>query len=250
LTPSERYQIINHTIRQHSLQRMTRYLCKLAHVSTSGYYRWLSAEESRQLQEDADERDFVLIKEHFDALHSKAGALVIKMRLERENGVVMNHKKIRRLMRKYKLVTTIRQANPYRKMAKATQEHQTCPNLLNRQFDQGEPEKVLLTDITYLHYGNGKCGYLSVVKDGATKQILAHYLSSSLELSLVERTMERLIERLDGNVHPEAILHSDQACIIRTQNSVFWSAKQVSNSQCLVWGIVGIMPPWKRFSVI
>lgn len=202
--------MINYTIRQHGLYRMTRYLCKLAHVSVSGYYRWLSAEEARQLQEDADEHDFKLIKEHFDTLRGKAGALVIKMRLERKSGVVMNHKKIRRLMRKYKLVATIRRANPYRKMAKATQEHQTCPNLLKRQFDQGEPEKVLLTDITYMHYGNGQCAYLSVVKDGATKQILAHYLSTSLELSLVNRTLERLLERLNGNIHPDAILHSDQ----------------------------------------
>jgi putative transposase len=56
------------------------------------------------------------------ALRGKAGALVIKMRLERESGVIMNHKKIRRLMRRYKLVATIPQANPYRKLAKATQE--------------------------------------------------------------------------------------------------------------------------------
>ncbi len=210
MTPSERYQIINLTIRQHSLKRMTRYLCELSHISASGYYRWLHAEERRQLQARADEHDLALIKMHFYALHGKAGALVIKMRLERENGVTMNHKKIRRIMRTYKLVATIRQANPYRKMAKATQEHQTCPNLLKRQFDQGEPEKVLLTDITYLHYGHGQCAYLSCVKDGATKQILAHYLSSSLELVLVERTLQLLIERFDGNVHPEAILHSDQ----------------------------------------
>lgn len=71
----------------------------------------------------------------------------------------MNHKKIRRLMRKFRLVTVIRQMNPYRKMAKATQEHRTCPNLLKRQFDQGEPEMVLLTDITYMHYGNGQRAY-------------------------------------------------------------------------------------------
>ncbi|MEJ8548802.1 IS3 family transposase, partial [Brevibacillus borstelensis] len=210
LTPSERYQIINNTIRQYNLHFMTRYLCKMANVSASGYYRWLRAEEARQLREDADEHDIKLIREHFYALRGKAGALVIKMRLERESGVIMNHKKIRRLMRKYKLVATIRQANPYRKLAKATQEHKTCPNLLQRQFDQGEPERVLLTDITYMYYGNGQCAYLSVVKDGATKQILAHYLSSSLELSLVKRTLKRLFHRLDGNIHPEAILHSDQ----------------------------------------
>ena len=210
LTPSERFQLINQTIRKHELQRLTRYLCRIAEVSTSGYFRWCSAEETRQLRETADQDDFQLIKEHFEALNGKAGALVIKMRLERLNGVVMNHKKIRRIMRKFGLVATIRQANPYRKMAKAMQEHRTCPNLLERQFDQGEPEKVLLTDITYMRYGSGQWAYLSCVKDGATKQILAHYLSSTLELSLVERTMTRLLKRLDGNIHPDAIFHSDQ----------------------------------------
>lgn len=61
-----------------------------------------------------------------------------------------------------------------------------------------------------MYYGHGQCAYLSCVKDGATKQILAHYLSSSLALPLVERTLEKLMERLDGNVHPEALLYSDQ----------------------------------------
>jgi putative transposase len=210
LTPFERFELINHTIRRHGLKRMTLFLCKLSGVSPSGYYRWLGAEEERQIREAADERDFLLIKAHFDLLQGKAGALVIKMRLERENGIVMNHKKIRRLMRKYNLIAKIRKSKPYRKMAQATQEHRTCPNFLDRQFDTGEPEKVLLTDITYLRYGNGKWAYLSCVKDGATRQILAHYLSSTLEMTIVQRTVDRLLERLDGNIHPEAILHSDQ----------------------------------------
>lgn len=106
---------------------MTRYLCKLSGVSPSGYYRWIGAEETRQIREDIDERDFSLLKAHYDALQGKAGALVIKMRLDRLSGVVMNHKKIRRLMRKYKLVAKIRQKSPYRKMAKATQETSNLP---------------------------------------------------------------------------------------------------------------------------
>ncbi len=51
---------------------------------------------------------------------------------------------------------------------------------------------------------------MSCVKDGASKQILAHYVSSSLEMTIVDRTLDRLIQRLDGNIHPEAIIHSDQ----------------------------------------
>ncbi|WP_152382207.1 IS3 family transposase [Paenibacillus brasilensis] len=210
LTPSERFELINRTLRKHQLEKMTHHLCKMANVSKSGYYRWLAAEQARQLREEADEQDLLLIREHFEKRNGKVGALVLKMCLEHKSGVIMNHKKIRRIMRKYGLVAKIRQANPYRKLAKATQEHQTLPNHLKRQFDQGEPEKVFLTDITYLHYGQGQCAYLSCVKDGASKQILAHYVSSSLEMTIVDRTLDRLIQRLDGNIHPEAIIHSDQ----------------------------------------
>ncbi len=202
--------MINSTVRLHGIKRMTRYLCKLLAVSSSGYYRWLSAEETRQKREYSDEQDANLIKEHFVALHGKAGALVIKMRMEQRSNVTMNHKKIRRLMKKYNLVVTIRRANPYRKIAKATQEHATCPNLLERQFDQGEPDKVFLTDITYLNYGNGQTAYLSVIKDGSTRQVPAHYLSTSLDVSLSIQTFDRLLEHLDGNIHPEAMIHSDQ----------------------------------------
>ncbi|WP_171643141.1 hypothetical protein [Paenibacillus phytorum] len=48
----------------------------------------------------------------------------------------MNHKKIRRLMRQFGLVATLRQANPYRKMAKATQEHLTCENLTSQRLEK------------------------------------------------------------------------------------------------------------------
>ena len=70
------------------------------------------------------------------------------------------------------LVTKVRKSNPYKKMMRATQEHRTCPNLLNREFNQGEPGKVLLTDITYLYYGNGQKAYLSCVKDGVQRKYL------------------------------------------------------------------------------
>ncbi|WP_227940019.1 IS3 family transposase [Alkalihalobacillus deserti] len=110
----------------------------------------------------------------YSAKRKKVGALQIKMILENDYYVFMNHKKIRRLMKKYDLKAKIRQTNSYRKMFKATQEHRTCPNLLERQFDQGEPDKVLLTDITYLYYGRGQKAYLSCVKDGSTKEIVAY----------------------------------------------------------------------------
>ncbi|MGD6970453.1 IS3 family transposase [Rossellomorea aquimaris] len=169
----------------------------------------MKGEGKRQLREESDELEVELIQYIFRQKNSKAGALSIKMHLENDYSVIMNHKKIRRLMRKFNLITKLRRANPYRKMLKATQEHRTCENLLNREFDQGEPGKVLLTDITYVYYGNSQKAYLSCVKDGATKEILAHYLSTSLEMKIVYETLKKLQET-SGNFHPEAILHSDQ----------------------------------------
>ena len=58
-------------------------------------------------------------------------------------------------MKKYGIICPHRRPNPYKRIAKATNEHQEVPNKLNREFKQGVLEKVLLTDITYLLY-NGK----------------------------------------------------------------------------------------------
>ena len=64
--------------------------------------------------------------------------------------VVMNTKKIQRLMKKYGLKCPIRKANPYRRMAKALKTDSVADNLLNRQFKAFGARKVLLTDITYI----------------------------------------------------------------------------------------------------
>ena len=189
---------------------MVTYFCELAGVSRSGYYEWLKASKNRKDRLKQDEEDVALIKDFFYKKRGKVGALQIKMYLENVKKVIMNHKKIRRLMKKYGLVTKVRKSNPYKKMMKATQEHRTCPNLLKREFNQGEPGKVLLTDITYLYYGNGQRAYLSCVKDGCTKEILAHYISASLEMDIVYKTLEKLKKSVLNQFHPDAILHSDQ----------------------------------------
>ncbi|MEQ2529738.1 IS3 family transposase [Robertmurraya yapensis] len=210
LTAAENYTLIEKTIRTYQLKNIVSFLCKLAGVSRSGYYDWLKAAPIRARRDEQDEMDVELIREIFISKKEKVGALQIKMIMENDYSVIMNHKKIRRLMAKYNLETKVRKANPYRKMAKATQEHLTCPNLLNRNFNQEEPGKVLLTDITYLYYGKGQKAYLSCVKDGATREIVTYHLSTSLEMDIVYKTLKKLKQAVGYHFHPEAILHSDQ----------------------------------------
>ena len=123
----------------------------------------------------------------------------------------MNLKKIQRLMHKYGLKCPIRKANPYRRMAKARKTDAVADNLLQREFKEHGPRKVLLTDITYIPC----CGvffYLSVIKDAYTMQILAYMLSESLELDFVLETINILIESHGATLDDETLIHSDQGC--------------------------------------
>ena len=70
--------------------------CLIAQVPTSGYYRWRKQAHAV----NADHRDYLVIKEIFAAGKNKYGLRTIKVKLL-EQGVVMNHKKIVRIMKKY-----------------------------------------------------------------------------------------------------------------------------------------------------
>lgn len=189
---------------------MTRYLCELTDVSRSGYYSWLQNSEKHAIREEQDYQDYVLLKRIYDTFKGKIGYRVLYMTLEELLVIPMNHKKILRLMRKFNFSAKVRRANPYKHIAKATQAHRMVPNHLNRAFDQDEPGKVFLTDITYLQYSNSQTAYLSCVKDVATREIVAYELSTSLKMRIIYRTLEKLEEVLEGNHHPEVIIHSDQ----------------------------------------
>ena len=125
--------------------------------------------------------------------------------------VVMNIKKIQRLMRKYQLFCPIRKANPYRRMAKAIRTNKVADNLLQREFKAYGPRKVLLTDISYIPY-NGTFCYLSTILDAFTKQVLSYVLSESLEVDFVLITVEQLVEKHGIDLSEKTLIHSDQGC--------------------------------------
>lgn len=120
-------------------------------------------------------------------------------------------------MKKYAIICPIKKANPYRGMAKATDEHRVVPNLLNREFKQNILGKVLLTDITYLFYGNEKKAYLSTIKDGSTNEILAYNVSSSLSLDIATDTIHKLMNNTKLTLDPDAFIHSDQGVHVRQE---------------------------------
>ena len=204
------FEIIHESLKNQDTALSARALCEIAGVTRSGYYRWVSAEEVRNKREEQDRADFELILSAYNFRGYKKGVLSINMRLL-HMGIVMNPKKIRRLMRKYNLFCPIRKANPYRRMAKALRTSNVAPNLLNREFESHGARAVLLTDITYIHFQDGFL-YLSTIMDAFTKEALAHVLSDSLEIDFVLKTVQNLQRDHGISLQAETMIHSDQGC--------------------------------------
>lgn len=210
--PSAKYEIIRQIVSQEGNLQNVQDLCRIAGVSKSGYYKWLSSEGARLEREVKDRADFELILEAYRYRGYSKGIRGIHMRLlHTKPPVLMNTKKIQRLMHKYGLVCPIRKANPYRRMANAMKTDAVADNLLQRQFKTFGPRKVLLTDITYIPC----CGaffYLSVIKDAYTTQVLSYILSESMELDFVLETVNALLETHGAALDDETLIHSDQGC--------------------------------------
>jgi len=204
------FSLIEKTIIKYSLKKMVRHLCEVAGVSKSGFYHYLNTVDKRWKKEQNDMlvRDMVL--KAFKARGFKKGSRSITMYLRNEFGIIYNRKRIQRIMRKYNIICPFRKANPYRRICKATKEHNVVPNILQRNFKQEVVGKVLLTDITYMPYAHSQMAYLSTIKDGSTNEILAYHLSSRITLDIATQTIEKLVRNRDFKLNDGAFIHSDQ----------------------------------------
>ena len=183
-------------------------LCLVAKVSRSGYYRWLKTADEK----DKDHEDYLAINELFVRSKRKYGFRSIQMHLLSEKNIVMNHKKIIRIMKKYGLFSKIRRRNPYKSIMKKSLEHRTCENILNREFSQQTPFSTFCTDITYLFFHRHQLAYLSVVKDIASGEIIGWKLSRHLEMNIVLETVEKMKNNasLPLKDFSGILIHSDQ----------------------------------------
>lgn len=209
-TSSSKFQLIHELVSREDNVLTVTELCSIAQVSRSGYYNWVNSRDKRDEQERKDRHDFELILQAFSHRGYDKGIRGIHMRLlHMDPPILMNVKKISRLMHKYNLICPIRQANPYRRMAAALKTNNVADNLVNREFEQHGPRSILLTDITYIPY-NGTFAYLSTILDAFTKQVLSYALSDNLKLDFVLLTVEQLIKNHGISLDEETIIHSDQ----------------------------------------
>lgn len=208
LPKNKLFELIKKVINENKLEKMVAYLCKLGGVSTSGYYGYFKNEKHRNEKDKKDEEDFAWIMQAYDYKGRPKGSRTIQMTLQSVFNVHFNRKKILRLMKKFNLICKVRKPNPYKNMAKATQEHSVVPDRVKRYFKQDIPWKIILTDITYLYKIKDKWFYLSAAKDASTGEIVAFYVSDNLRMPLVLETVNQLISK--NMLRHDTIIHSDQ----------------------------------------
>lgn len=174
-------------------------LCILLGVSRSGYYKWLA----RQDRPNRDEPIVQLIMQCQEKTHKTYGYRRVKLWLLRETGLVINHKAVLRITRKYGL-----QATPKRKRFKHydlnTFHH--YENLLQRNFSASRPNEKWVTDISYIPTGEGFL-YLSVIKDLYDKSIVGYRYATQMKAKLVLDTIRDAVGK--ASYYGNLILHSD-----------------------------------------
>ena len=174
-------------------------MCDVLKISPKTYYKYRN-------KEDPDYYDYLIIKEIFDESKGTYGYRRIVDGLFQKYGVIMNRKKVLRIMKKYNIQAEyVRKAKIKHKNKRI--EDNVKPNLLNRNFKTDALNKVWDTDVTYLIY-KGKRAYLSTIIDLYDRHVVTYKISKTNDNKLVIDTLNEAIEK-ENDVYG-LIIHSDQ----------------------------------------
>lgn len=108
-------------------------------------------------------------------------------------------------------------------------------NKLARDFQAEKPLEKLVTDITYLYFGNCKL-YLSSIMDLYNREIVAYTISDCQDTDFVLDTLNQL------NLPQGALLHSDQGQFTPPKRIIRLVQKKASPAPCPVREHQRIMP--------
>jgi putative transposase len=193
-----KYAFIQQRAGNYSIRR----LCLTLKVHPSGYYAWLS--EPQSLRAKDDQRLLALIKHSWLESGGVYGYRKIHDDL-REVGEDCGRHRVARLMR----LEGLRSQTGYRRCPGkyGGKPAVASPNLLKRQFDVVKPNKVWVTDITYIRTYEGWL-YLAVVLDLFSRQVVGWSMKAQMTSDLAIDALLMAVWRRKPK--QEVMVHSDQ----------------------------------------
>jgi putative transposase len=193
------FRFIAATKAEHSIKIM----CRVLEVSRSGFHAWARREPSPRAV--ADHALTGRIAEIHAGSRKTYGSPRVHAELRLEDGVRVGRKRVERLMRGAGLSGQV-----MRRRGKTTiriQGVRTAPDLVERDFDPTEPNRLWAADITYIRTWEGWL-YLASVMDLYSRRIVGWAIAEHLRAELVVDALEMAVQRRRpkaGLVH-----HSDQ----------------------------------------
>lgn len=179
-------------------------LCRVLEVSRGGYYAW----RKRQAQPSARlQRDLVL-QAALRKLHAAGRSVYGSPRLTtaaKEAGIAIGRHATARLMRREGLIGRSWSRRPRAPLSPAS----ACvvPNRLMRSFKQLTPNRVWVSDITYIPTKHGTL-YLAVVLDLFARRVVGHAIADHMRTELPLAALDMAMGQ--RRPAPGLLHHSDQ----------------------------------------
>ena len=197
MRPRVKYQVIYMNKDRYPVSVM----CQFLGVSRSGYYGYV-----KKLNIPAHDAALTeIICEQQKKCDRTYGYRRMWKWLNTTKKIYRNPKTILRIMKKYGLLSEIRRRRKWQQMGQQLHKYE---NLLNREFQTDRPNHKWVTDISYIHTGQGIL-YLSMIRDLFDNSIVAHKTGTTQTVNLVLDTI-RLAMHKEKKVAAELQLHSDQ----------------------------------------
>jgi len=171
-----KYRFMEKYSKKHCISKMA----KVLKVNRSGYYKWLSGVESERKKDNINLIE--LIKNYQEEFKFSYGSIRMTEQIRKADKMAIGHNRIARLMKENDL-----NAKRKRKWRKPKEEKNlkiVIPNVLDREFNVTEPNKVWVSDISYIRTKNG-WNYLCVVMDLFSRKIIGWAIASRMDVKLV-----------------------------------------------------------------
>lgn len=193
-----KYRVIRELAAKYSIQKM----CQFLNVSRSGYYKYLNRGESIRKKKDQELKEKILAI--YNQYRKRYGSPRIFGELH-DQGIRCSRKRVERLMRE--LGIRARHKRQFKVTTNSKHNYPVAPNLLDRKFEVTAPNKVWVSDITYIRTWEGWL-YLATVMDLFSRKIVGWSMSKTIDSELAIAALRMAIQRrrpLKGLMH-----HSDR----------------------------------------
>jgi putative transposase len=177
-------------------------MCEVLGVAPSRFYEWRRDQQCERGRQDAEL--LAAIRRLFATFRGRFGAPRIHDQLARE-GVSVSRKRVARLMREAGLRAKGRRK--YKPTTDSNHKLPVSPNRLKRDFHAESPDRVWVSDITYIWTRQGWM-YLAVILDLYSRKVVGWTLAERMTADLVCNALDAAVRIRKPK--PGLIFHSDR----------------------------------------